>query len=499
MATYVAPQEQQGIVDVRAKRINGFSLMEMMVVLLIVAIIAAASAPMVTKKLSRNAETGDSPWVFTGLNNNIAYNMSGNTDSAVIIGAADVKRTNGQPIPKLYIESSGDEPQLGFGSSGANGYVSLLFDRNNRRVGFSDAATISRASVALGAGQKNDSNNGFGSVSIGDSTYIHENTSESIAIGQNAHVEGQYCIAIGTKTAARTLEGSAIAIGGNETYVYGKDSIGIGLAASTRSNAEGGVALGTISSAYSTNSVAIGSETNASKEDQIVLGNDDVSEIRLGGPNTTVYIRGNLIVEKDVILNRVASTHTALHPWGKSPDGPWLVATENQGRELNGEKSVSSGGSIRTLWNKYTSDRRLKDVKDKYTGGLAELKKLDIFHYTFKNDDKKTPHVGVMVQDLQKVFPDAVTKGEDGYLQIRFEDMFYAVINAVKELDNKIAEIVQNITDMRSTIVKQAEINEEQSKTIAEQQKTIEQQQKAIEEQQQLIKNLEKRIEKLED
>ena len=74
----------------RAKILRGFSLMEMMVVLLIVAIIAAASAPMVTKKLSRNAGTGDSPWVFTGLNNSIAYNMNGNNNSAVIIGT--VKR-----------------------------------------------------------------------------------------------------------------------------------------------------------------------------------------------------------------------------------------------------------------------------------------------------------------------------------------------------------------------------------------------------------------------
>ena len=140
----------------------------------------------------------------------------------------------------------------------------------------------------------------------------------------------------------------------------------------------------------------------------------------------------------------------------------------------------------------------MKNVGEKYTAGLAELKKLDFFHYTFKKDEAKTPHVGVMAQDLQKVFPDAVTKGEDGYLRIRWEDMFYAVINAVKELDNKITEIVNNITQINS-------VDEKQNQTIAEQQKTIEQlkndnaeQQKMIDEQQKLIKNLEKRIEKLE-
>ena len=62
----------------RAKIFRGFSLIEIMIVLLIVAVIAAASAPMVTKKLAgRNAGIGDSPWVFTGLNSNIAYNLTG--------------------------------------------------------------------------------------------------------------------------------------------------------------------------------------------------------------------------------------------------------------------------------------------------------------------------------------------------------------------------------------------------------------------------------------
>ena len=94
---------------------NGFSLMELMVVLLIVAIIAAASAPMVSRKLARDAAQGDSPWVFTGTSNSIAYNMAGDNNSTAIIGTNRLPAAvNAANRPKLYIESNGNESQIGF-------------------------------------------------------------------------------------------------------------------------------------------------------------------------------------------------------------------------------------------------------------------------------------------------------------------------------------------------------------------------------------------------
>ncbi len=57
-----------------------------------------------------------------------------------------------------------------------------------------------------------------------------------------------------------------------------------------------------------------------------------------------------------------------------------------------------------------------------------------------------------MAQDLQKIFPDAVVKGEDGFLRIRLEDMFYAVINAVKELDNRTSAQEKKIKELEKRI-----------------------------------------------
>ena len=60
-----------------------------------------------------------------------------------------------------------------------------------------------------------------------------------------------------------------------------------------------------------------------------------------------------------------------------------------------------------------------------------------------------------MAQDLQKIFPDAVFKGDDGFLRIRMEDMFYAMINAIKELDTKVTYLMdreKRINDLQKQV-----------------------------------------------
>ncbi|MDE6138842.1 MAG: tail fiber domain-containing protein, partial [Candidatus Gastranaerophilales bacterium] len=100
------------------------------------------------------------------------------------------------------------------------------------------------------------------------------------------------------------------------------------------------------------------------------------------------------------------------------------------------------------------SDRRLKNISSKNTAGLDEINNLKIYNYTFKDDDKKLPRVGVMAQDLLKVFPNSVFKGDDGYLRIKWDEMFYATINAIKELDRKIIALVKRTTTVETQISK---------------------------------------------
>ena len=98
-----------------------------------------------------------------------------------------------------------------------------------------------------------------------------------------------------------------------------------------------------------------------------------------------------------------------------------------------------------------SSDRRLKNIKGENKSGLSQVRELKVYDYTFKNDKEHKPQVGVIAQDLEKVFPNAVTKDDEGYLRIRRDDIFYAMVNAIKQLDT----IVQNlISDVKTAILR---------------------------------------------
>ena len=55
---------------------------------------------------------------------------------------------------------------------------------------------------------------------------------------------------------------------------------------------------------------------------------------------------------------------------------------------------------------------------------------------------------------MQKIFPTAVSKDSNGYLKIRLDEIFYSIVNAIKELDNKIAMAIKQSVKLENKITK---------------------------------------------
>ena len=117
------------------------------------------------------------------------------------------------------------------------------------------------------------------------------------------------------------------------------------------------------------------------------------------------------------------------------------------------ETSLSNIKTVLTnVINWIKSDARLKDVSGESVAGLKEINALKIKNYTYKADKNKTPHVGVIAQELQKVFPNSIIEGADGYLRIKQEEMFFAMVNAIQELDVQDKELKKQIPKVNKDI-----------------------------------------------
>ena len=200
------------------------------------------------------------------------------------------------------------------------------------------------------------------------------------------------------------------------------------------------------------NKTCIGAYSGPNRGGRFSESSNTDKVVFLGDSETTVYIPGNLVVAKHVILNadtpryNGASYQTMVHYRNKEHLSVMMSDGGDHGRTNQAVDQSGVGDPMYEFNRNFfgslkISDRRLKNVGKENTDGLAKLRQLKIYDYTYKNDKDKAPQVGVIAQDLQKVFPNAVKKAADGFFRIRLEDMFYAVINAIKELDTRVTRL----------------------------------------------------------
>lgn len=143
---------------------------------------------------------------------------------------------------------------------------------------------------------------------------------------------------------------------------------------------------------------------------------------------------------------RWSTTYTDLSLGGKTCN-----PSRDNHEELNIDINYAHGGE-NSCCPDLASDIRLKDLTTIFDDGLNAINRLTVYNYTYKADEEQQPQVGVIAQDLKRVFPNAVSKDKNGYYQIRWDEMFYAAINAIKTLDSKIEALASRVSKDRARI-----------------------------------------------
>lgn len=126
-----------------------------------------------------------------------------------------------------------------------------------------------------------------------------------------------------------------------------------------------------------------------------------------------------------------------------------MELTVADGLELNVGTAYKSGGGAWTA----TSDIRLKDVVSDYTHGLAEIRQINPVSYRYKKGNEKglpsdKTYIGVVAQDMQPIIPESVTQGRDGFLLFQSDPVWWAGINAVKEIDAMVSVQKEGIQEL---------------------------------------------------
>ena len=309
--------------------------------------------------------------------------------------------------------------------------------------------------VGTGSGYNNTTgtyNTGLGHAVLQSITTDSYNTALGFASAQQ--IKGTENTSVGALSLIRRENGYRnTAVGfralGNPN---GADSSGNEANYTVNSNNNTALGYAACANVAGSNKTCIGAFSGPNRGGRFSESSNTDKVVFLGDSDTTVYIPGNLVVAKHVILNadtpryNGGSYQTMVHYRNKEH----LSVMMSDGRDnIKANQAVDQNGVGDPMYEfnrnffgyLKISDRRLKNVGKENTDGLAKLRQLKIYDYTYKNDKDKAPQVGVIAQDLQKVFPNAVKKAADGFFRIRLEDMFYAVINAIKELDTRVTRL----------------------------------------------------------
>ena len=124
-------------------------------------------------------------------------------------------------------------------------------------------------------------------------------------------------------------------------------------------------------------------------------------------------------------------------------------------QSIGGTKTFTSAIICNEDITAFASDERLKTNIKPLENALEKVLSLDGFTYNFNKIgeslgfDKKVTHVGVFAQQIQAVLPEAVVPApaNNDYLTVKYDKIVPLLIEAIKELSEKVDELQQKLND----------------------------------------------------
>jgi trimeric autotransporter adhesin len=345
------------------------------------------------------------------------------------------------------------------------------------------------------------------SVYVGSQAGYNNNRSSTVAIGYRALYSNSFGASL-----AQAIDNVAVGTSALVGNTLGSSNTAVGnsaLLANTTGNQNTSLGyLSNVSAGNLVNATAIGANSFVAQSNSLVLGsingvNGATADTKVGigttTPDSSLSVADNFLVGSSgtvqyansvPVMNymfktgssnadRMVVAHSPAFPtWGlqyqdatdqfnfigsginkmvielgSGQVGIGMVPTTQLELSLNSAQKPASA-----FWT-ITSDERLKTIDGNYTKGLKDILKLNtiMYHYT-KGNARKLPSdeqaYGFSAQEVQKIFPEAVKVGEDGYLGLDLHPVFVSYINAFKEQQQIIDKQQKTIDELIKRVEK---------------------------------------------
>ena len=276
--------------------------------------------------------------------------------------------------------------------------------------------------------------NGDNSVALG---FFNESDGQhATSMGKSTKASGNSSTSIGDSTTASGVTATAM---GESTTASGYVSLALGK--NTTSSAEQSIAAGYGSIAEGNRSTALGLYSKASGTSSTAMGLHTVSE----SPASLVIGTWNELNEAD---------EQTLFVIG---NGGWDATRENylgtEESRSNALKVLVDGTTTIAGDLSINSDARLKANIVSLGATLSKLLQIDGKSYTMKKDKREKQKIGLLAQDIEKVFPELVSES-NGIKSVNYQGLVPVLINALKEQDVFMKE------QQRILSVQQSELDE---------------------------------------
>lgn len=142
------------------------------------------------------------------------------------------------------------------------------------------------------------------------------------------------------------------------------------------------------------------------------------------------YFRGDVYIEDDAWADH----------WYTNSD----VSLKKDIRDLNGS-SVSKIQQLKAI--KY----KLKHPTELSTFQKADTVSLESLQFDLNSSKYTNDRIGLIAQDIQKVYPELVKEDNDGYLGVEYVGLIPVLVEAIKEQQTEIEGLKQEILELKSS------------------------------------------------